>query len=85
MTRNMDNRIEVGCPIYDDDLKQRIIDIMDIQFKDTTKARIIDTEQSNKYLPRGNRKKIRSQVLIYDYFKELEDDVDTSDDELHEI
>lgn len=84
MTRNMDNRIEVGCPIYDEDLKQRIIDIMDIQFKDTTKARIIDREQSNKYVPRGNRKKIRSQVVIYDYFKELEDDVDTSDDELHE-
>ena len=80
----MDNRIEVGCPIYDPDLKQRIIDILDIQFQDTTKARIIDAEQSNKYVPRGNRKKTRSQFETYQYLKELEDDVDTSDDELPE-
>ncbi|MCY7296032.1 polyphosphate kinase 1 [Alteromonas sp. a30] len=85
MTRNMDNRIEVGCPIYDEDLKRRIIDIFDIQFKDTMKARIIDQEQSNKYVPRGNRKKLRSQMEIYNYLKELEDEADTSDDELHEV
>ncbi|UAA37987.1 polyphosphate kinase 1 [Paraneptunicella aestuarii] len=82
MTRNMDNRIEVGCPIYDEELKKRIIDIMEIQFKDTTKARVIDQTQSNKYVPRGNRKKIRSQIEIYDYLKDLEDEADTSDDEL---
>ncbi len=84
MTRNMDNRIEVGCPIYDEDLKQRIIDIFDIQFRDTTKARIIDKEQSNKRVPRGNRKKLRSQIEIYNYLTELEDEADTSDDELHD-
>jgi len=72
MSRNMDNRIEVGCPIYDDDLKQRIIDILEIQLQDTMKARVIDPEQSNKYVRRGNRKKRRSQVEIYDYLKELE-------------
>jgi len=82
MTRNMDNRIEVGCPIYDPDLKQRIIDILNIQFQDTTKARIIDAQQSNRYVPRGNRKKTRSQFETYQYLKDLEDDVDTSDDEL---
>ena len=84
MARNMDNRIEVGCPIYDSKLKQRIIDIMEIQFKDTTKARIIDAEQKNAYVARGNRKKIRSQVEIYNYLTDLEDVVDTSDDELPE-
>ncbi|CAD5288161.1 polyphosphate kinase, component of RNA degradosome [Alteromonas sp. 38] len=67
MTRNMDNRIEVGCPIYDKNLQQRIVDIMDIQFRDTLKARVIDKEQSNKYVARGNRKKLRSQIEIYDY------------------
>jgi len=64
MTRNMDNRIEVGCPIYDKNLQQRIVDIMDIQFRDTLKARVIDKEQSNKYVARGNRKKLRSQIEI---------------------
>ena len=81
MARNMDNRIEVGCPIYDEKAKQRIIDIMEIQLRDTTKARLIDAEQKNAYVPRGNRKKVRSQVEIYQYLKDQEDIVDTSDDE----
>lgn len=72
MTRNIDRRIEVGCPIYDPELKQRIKEILNIQFKDTTKARIIDKNQKNEYKPRGNRKKIRSQVEIYDYLKNVE-------------
>lgn len=73
MTRNMDNRIEVGCPIYDHRLQQQIVDIMELQFKDTLKARIIDKEQTNRYVLRGNRKKLRSQVEIYHYLKSLED------------
>jgi len=72
MTRNLDNRIEVGCPIYDPHLKQRILTILDLQFQDTTKARLLDAEQSNRYVPRGNRRKIRSQLAIYDYLKEQE-------------
>ncbi|GFD88327.1 polyphosphate kinase [Tenacibaculum sp. KUL152] len=73
MTRNMDNRIEVGCPVYDKGLQQRIVDIMELQFKDTLKARVIDKDQSNKYVRRGNRKKLRSQLEIYDYLKKLEE------------
>ncbi|WP_026377422.1 polyphosphate kinase 1 [Aestuariibacter salexigens] len=72
MTRNMDLRIEVGCPIYDPTLKARILDILDIQFKDTLKARVIDAEQSNKYVKRGNRKHLRSQIETYSYLKALE-------------
>ena len=77
MTRNMDNRIEVGCPIYDETLKERIVDILELQFKDTLKARVIDAEQTNKYVRRGNRKKLRSQVAIYDYLKDLENKQNT--------
>lgn len=72
MTRNIDHRIEVGAPIRDERLKQRIIDIINIHFTDTVKARWIDKEMSNSYVARGNRKKIRSQVAIYDYIKNIE-------------
>ncbi|MCC2618057.1 polyphosphate kinase 1 [Aestuariibacter halophilus] len=72
MTRNMDNRIEVGCPVFDEVLKQRIIDIMELQFRDTLKARVIDKDQINRYVKRGNRKKLRSQEEIYAYLKRLE-------------
>ncbi|WP_440887293.1 polyphosphate kinase 1 [Vibrio sp. WZ-1] len=72
MTRNLDHRIEVAVPIRDPRLKQRVIDITNIHFTDTVKARLIDKEMSNNYVPRGNRKKVRSQVAIYDYLKHIE-------------
>ncbi|MHA2940060.1 polyphosphate kinase 1 [Vibrio sp. RC27] len=72
MTRNIDHRIEVGAPIRDPRLKQRIIDIINIHFIDTVKARTIDKEMSNTYVARGNKKKIRSQVATYDYIKNSE-------------
>ncbi|EKO3641807.1 polyphosphate kinase 1 [Vibrio metschnikovii] len=72
MTRNLDHRIEVTTPIRSPRLKQRIIDIIHLQFTDTVKARVIDKEMSNRYVKRGNRKKIRSQLAIYDYLKQIE-------------
>lgn len=72
MERNIDNRIEVMAPVRDARIKQRIIDILNIQFIDTVKARRIDKEMSNSYVERGNRKKIRSQIAIYDYLKNVE-------------
>ncbi|MDF2155599.1 polyphosphate kinase 1 [Vibrio sp. CAU 1672] len=72
MTRNIDHRIEVATPIRDPRLKQKIIDILNIQFTDTVKARLLDKEMSNQYVSRGNRKKVRSQLAIYDYLKNIE-------------
>ncbi|WP_447059387.1 polyphosphate kinase 1 [Vibrio alginolyticus] len=72
MTRNIDHRIEVAVQVRDPRLKQRIIDITNIHFTDTVKARLIDKEMSNAYVPRGNRKKVRSQIAIYDYLKNIE-------------
>ena len=72
MTRNIDHRVEVATPIYDPRLKKRIIDIINIHFTDTVKARIIDKEMSNSYVSRGNKKKVRSQIAICDYLKKIE-------------
>jgi polyphosphate kinase len=72
MTRNLDQRVEVGVPILNNKLKQLIMDILELQFKDRTKARLIDSEQKNTYVRRGNRKKIRSQIAIYDHLKKWE-------------
>lgn len=72
MTRNIDYRIEVAVIILDPQIKQRILDIIAILFSDTVKARIIDKELSNRYVPRGNRRKVRAQQAIYDYIKNLE-------------
>jgi len=72
MDRNIDHRVEVGCPIYDETLKHRILHTLELHFRDTTKARILDKNQTNTYVARGNRKKIRSQMAIYEYLIEQE-------------
>ncbi|MCL1113999.1 polyphosphate kinase 1 [Shewanella basaltis] len=72
MTRNLDERIEVCTPIYDIELKQMITDILHIQFNDNTKARIIEPLQQNHYKPRGNKRKVRSQIAIHHYLTQYE-------------
>lgn len=72
MVRNLDLRVEVSVPIYSDKLRKRIIDNFDLQWSDTTKARVINEAQSNPYKPRGNKRKIRSQMITYSNYKKLE-------------
>ena len=72
ITRHSDYRIEVASPLLDPRLNQRVLDIFDILFNDTVKARYLDKELSNRYVPRGNRRKVRAQMAIYDYLKSLE-------------
>lgn len=68
--RNLDQRVEVSAPLKAPAIAAQVKDILEIQWRDNTKARIIDAHQSNLYQPRGNRKKVRSQMLIYDYLKQ---------------
>jgi polyphosphate kinase len=72
MRRNMQDRIEIGTPILNPTLAKRIIHILELQFKDTMKARIIDKLQNNSYVKRGNKRKIRSQIETYQYLVGLE-------------
>ncbi|MEX1222354.1 MAG: polyphosphate kinase 1 [Idiomarina sp.] len=69
MTRNIEERVELTCPIFGLELKDQIKSILEIHWRDNTKARIIDANQSNSYKKRGNKKKVRSQLAIYDYLK----------------
>ncbi|WP_417620279.1 polyphosphate kinase 1 [Oceanihabitans sediminis] len=67
MTRNIDHRVEVSCPIYDEDIKQELIDTFNICWSDNVKARILNEKQNNKY-KRNNKPKVRSQFETYNYY-----------------
>jgi polyphosphate kinase len=71
MTRNLYRRVECAFPIYDENCKQQIRDIINIQLKDNTKARIIDHDFDNKLIRKDGTKPIRAQYEIYDYVKSL--------------
>ncbi len=67
MTRNIENRVEVGCPIYDDDIKKEILDTFEIAWSDNVKARIFNEKQDNVYR-KNDKPKVRSQFATYDYY-----------------
>jgi polyphosphate kinase len=69
MVRNLDDRIEVTVPILNADLKQELKDIMQLQLKDSEKARIIDKDMSNSYQKTDTSNKIRAQIEIHRYLK----------------
>ncbi|MBC7875474.1 MAG: polyphosphate kinase 1, partial [Ferruginibacter sp.] len=66
MKRNLEHRIEATCPVWHEELKQELKDILDIQLEDNVKARWLDNELSNDYV-KTTKKKIRSQVETYNY------------------
>lgn len=67
MTRNLDYRVEVGCPVYDEDIRQELLDTFDISWRDNVKARIFDAQQTNQYR-RNDEPPLRSQFAMYDYY-----------------
>jgi len=67
MTRNLDYRVEVGCPIYDPEIKQELKDTFEICWGDNTKARIFTENQDNIYRD-GQPPIRRSQFETYDYY-----------------
>lgn len=68
MTRNLDRRIEVTCPIEDQDIQEELREIMEIQWNDEYKARQLDGTLANHYRYTKTRKN-RAQVQIYNYLK----------------
>jgi polyphosphate kinase len=67
MTRNLDNRVEVGCPIYDEDIRKELIDTFKISWQDNVKARVFNGKQNNIYR-KNDKAKVRSQFAMYDYY-----------------
>ena len=66
MRRNLDYRIEAAVKITQKDLKKEIKDILEIQWNDNVKARILDNKLKNKYVETEG-KPYRSQIEIYKY------------------
>ena len=70
MARNLDSRIEVSCPIYSKKIQKELRDMLEIQWSDNVKARVVDEMQKNQHkTPAHDQKKVRAQEAIYEYLK----------------
>jgi polyphosphate kinase len=70
MARNLDHRIEVGCPIIDKAIQDELRQMLELQWKDNVKARKIEGKQLNQYrqIP-GQNEQVKSQEAIYSFLK----------------
>ncbi len=71
MSRNLNRRIEVACPIYDESIKAELKEQLFIQLRDNSKARILDPKLLNQYADGNTDKKYRAQEDFYNYIKEI--------------
>jgi len=69
MTRNIDARVEVTCPIYDQEIKQDLIDTFEIGWKANVKARLHSDKFENLYRKRGEDKVFRAQQEMYKHYQ----------------
>ncbi len=64
MRRNLDRRLEILCPVKNERLKKRLIDILNIFFMDNTQSEMLKSD--GKYIPKKKKgKKIRAQESLY--------------------
>jgi polyphosphate kinase len=68
MTRNIEHRIEVTCPVFDKNIKNEMKEIFEIQWNDNVKARKLDASMSNKFVKPG-KTIVQSQIEVYNYIK----------------
>ncbi|MCW8126454.1 polyphosphate kinase 1 [Microbulbifer halophilus] len=71
MTRNLDHRVEVTFPVQDEQHRKTVRKIMELQWSDNKKARVLDAEQSNTRIADNTSRGYRSQDAIYRYLKRL--------------
>jgi polyphosphate kinase len=67
MVRNLDHRVEAAVPINDPVICAELKEIIHIQLRDNVKARILDNDLSNIYVPSKGKKQVRSQIETYHY------------------
>lgn len=71
MTRNIEHRIEVTCPVFDKAIKNEMKTIFEIQWSDNVKARILEPSLANKFVKQGKKEAVRSQNSVYEYLKKV--------------
>ena len=68
MTRNLDNRVEVSCPIYDKAIQQELVDTFELSWNDNVKSRWVNSDKKPNYRTNGVAP-LRSQEATYAYYK----------------
>lgn len=71
MTRNLDRRVEIAWPVEAPELREELLQSLELQLSDNYKARIQDANQQNQYRERSESDpEIRAQLDFYHYLQQ---------------
>src|SRR5690606_24501485 len=69
MPRNLNRSIEVAWPVYVDDIREDLKEMLKIKLRDNTKPRILDPELQNLYNKQNLEATFRAHEDYYKYIK----------------
>ena len=70
MTRNTENRVEVACPIHDKALRKRLWDMLELQLRDTEKARRLGSDGVYHHVEKAGEEALCVQEYFMEHAKE---------------
>jgi polyphosphate kinase len=70
MPRNLNRRFEIACPIYNTEIQEELKEMLNIQLKDNSKARILDESLLNRYNLTNEKQVYRAQEDYYRFIKQ---------------
>ncbi len=74
MKRNLDRRVEVAFPIFDEGIRAELEHFLHLQLADNTKARILDQAQANNYVGRRvGEPRVQVQEGFYEWLEAKSD------------
>jgi polyphosphate kinase len=71
MKRNLDRRLEVAFPVYDQRAREELEQFLHLQLSDNAKARVLDPDQVNNYVGRRvGEPRVEAQEGFYQWLQE---------------
>lgn len=71
MPRNLDRRIEVACPIYDERIRRELLHFVDLHWQDSVKSRLLTGNRlKNEYKEAASDRPLRAQEAVYAWLRQ---------------
>ena len=64
MPRNLDRRVEIVFPVLDEELKKKVLHILDVEFEDNMKAHVLQTDGNYEKIDKRGKVLINSQEIF---------------------
>lgn len=71
MPRNLDRRVEVAFPIYDEAVRSELEYFLDLHRRDSVRARLLTGKLKNRYRELPSGRKVRAQDAVYNWLRQM--------------